>query len=120
MIMPVVDGEPVWLGQVAYGIDDRRRLAQFLNPHSMAADIDNPQRYAMQIFWYSQSLQKVGYVEGIEPVSREEPGVTFYGREYFTDGLRLVVFLTEDPISMSDGRIVYGKNLVRPLINEDS
>lgn len=112
-----VEGEPVWLGQVAFGLDDRRKLAQFLNPDSMAADLDSPQRFAMQIFWYSQSLSRVGYVEGIPPASREDPGTTFYGREYFTDGLRLVIFLTEEPTSMTDGRIVYGKNLVRQAIS---
>ena len=114
-----VDGEPVWLGQLSYGLDDRRLLKQFLNPEGIAADIDNPQRFAMQVFWYSQSLSAIGYVTGIEPADRESPRTTFYGREYYTDGLRLVVYLSEDPVAMGDGRIVYGRELMRRVIGAD-
>ena len=111
-----VDGEPVWLGQLNYSIDDRRILAQFLNPTSIAADIDNPQRIAMQIFWYTQSLVAVGYVTGIDPVPSDKPRSTFYGRQYFTDGRRLVVYLSEDPVAMGDGKIVYGRDIMRRVI----
>ena len=114
-----VEGEPVWLGQLSYGLDDRRRLVQFFNPDGIAADIDNPQRYAMQIFWYSQSLSATGYIPGIEPADRESPRTTFYGREYYTDGLRLVVYLSEDPVAMGDGRIVYGRELMRRVTGVD-
>jgi hypothetical protein len=110
-----VDGEPVWLGQINYGIDDRRILAQFLNPNGIAADIDNPQRFAMQVFWYSQSMSAVGYVGGINPAPRENPRSTFYGREYFTNGRRLVLFLSEEPVSMGEGKIVYGRDIMRQI-----
>ncbi|MEP1470516.1 MAG: hypothetical protein ABJK25_06070 [Halieaceae bacterium] len=110
-----VDGEPVWLGQLTYGVDDRRIVAQFLNPHGIAADIDNPQRFAMQVFWYSQSLRAVGYVSGIDPAPRDKPRSTFYGREYFTDGRRLVVYLSEEPVAMGDGEIVYGRDMMRRI-----
>ena len=110
-----VEGEPVWLGQVQYGVDDRRILAQFFHPTSIAADIDNPQRYAMQVFWYSQSLSAMGYVIGIDPAPSDNPRSTFYGREYFTDGRRLVVYLSDEPVAMGDGKIVYGRDLMRRI-----
>ena len=114
-----VEGEPVWLGQLSYGLKDRRLLEVFLNPEGIAADVDNPQRFAMQIFWYSQSLSAVGFVTGIEPAEPQSPRTTFYGREYYTDGLRLVVYLSEDSVAMGDGRIVYGRQFMRRATGAD-
>jgi len=51
---------------------------------------------------YSQSLWKLGYVSGVGAASRAEPRGNLTGDPYYTDGLRVVLWVTGEPVSFSD------------------
>ena len=116
-----VDSEPVWVGQVFYFTSnsffatayDTGQLLQdsalfsFFMRESVTADIDSAQRFLFQDFWYNGSLREVGFVGGVGVSSVDEPRVTHGGVAYFTDGRRLVVFLSEQPMALDEGRIIY-------------
>jgi len=67
----------------------------------------------MQNFWYNQSLRKVGIVTGAGKSTPERPGVTFDGVGYFTEGNRVVLFLSEAPVALGDTKVLYGREYLR-------
>jgi hypothetical protein len=99
---PIRVGEtPVWLGQISYelsGTTGRRSPTDYrIDP-----DIDDARMYLLQNFWYSQSLSRMGFVKGVPEASIDAPAHNFAGAEYFTDGLRVVLFVSEDPVGMDE------------------
>jgi hypothetical protein len=115
-----VDAEPVWVGQVYYfteeksllgalGYDQEKSsdLRSFFVRESVTADIDSAQRFLFQNLWYNGSLKEAGFVGGVGEVSVDNPREGFGGVAYFTDGFRMVVFLSETPVAMDEGRFIY-------------
>ncbi len=94
-----VGADRVWLGQTGTVVGDARRKATrtLVDP-----DIDTPSVYLTQEFWYSQSLQRVGFVKAQEAVPASAPRTAFNGLKYFTSGLRGVLWLSEDPIGLDE------------------
>lgn len=125
-----IDAEPVWVGQTTYWSDEDTILGgligteqigaldfqSFFVRESVAADLDSAQRYLFQDFWYSGSLRKVGFVTGVGKATMEEPRESFLGKAYFTEGLRVVVFLSESPLGLDETEITY--RLREALISE--
>jgi hypothetical protein len=120
-----VDGEPVWLGQSYYWsrersllgslfseaqLRDSRLLSHFLS-ESVRADVDSARDYALQNFWYHQSVTRVALVPGLRPASVDAPGVGAGGVAWVTDGARGVAFLSEQPVAMDEVELVRGKSL---------
>ena len=67
-------------------------------------DVDDGRDFLMQNLWYSQSLEKVGWLAGAGAVSIESARFDFNSLEYFTDGYRAVFWLSGKPVSMLDTR----------------
>ncbi len=115
----------VWLAQVFYRYRDQPiavalRKSGYLKDsaiiarligESISADVDSAQRFIMQNFWYNHSLLKIGLVSGAGVATMEDPGVTFQGFVYFTEGQRAVLFLSETPVALDDAQIIYKGHL---------
>ncbi len=117
-----INSKPVWIGQVVYysneksffGANDEKAFldAEFLSffaKESIAADLDGAQRFLFQNFWYGGSLKMVGYVEGVGARTTADPGTGFTGMAYFTDGLRLVMAVAEDPVAIDETEFFLGQ-----------
>ncbi|PLW66662.1 LssY C-terminal domain-containing protein, partial [Pseudohalioglobus lutimaris] len=104
-----VQGEPAWAGFVYYFLDDDSPLSWFdaeiardmdffrhFTRESLIADVDSAQRFLYQNLWYNGSLEKIGTVKGVGKVSIDAPRKGFTGGTYFTEGYRLVAFLSEE------------------------
>ncbi|MGD8477843.1 MAG: LssY C-terminal domain-containing protein [Burkholderiales bacterium] len=99
---PILVGDtPVWVGQISYELSattgKRASTTYEIDP-----DIDDARMYLLQTFWYSQSLHGMGFVKGVPKSSIDAPAHNFAGAEYFTDGLRVVLILSEDPVAMDE------------------
>ncbi|MEH6583891.1 MAG: hypothetical protein V7754_18295 [Halioglobus sp.] len=116
-----VEGEHAWVGQVYYWADsespldgsiaedmiDDLKFKSFFARESVVADLDSAQRYLFQDLWYRGSLHKAGFVTGVGESAMDDPRVTFGGTAYFTQGLRVVVFLSETPRGLDEGELIY-------------
>jgi len=109
----------IWICQVVYSTSDADKLIEFLTPQSPAADLDSAVRFMLQDAWYSQSVIKAGYVSGVGQVPREKPRESFSGHEYFTDGLRLVLQLADEPVSVDEGRIIFRDTPIPRMTDRD-
>jgi hypothetical protein len=89
---------PVWVGQISRTIKVR-----FLpDTYQIEPLVDEARTYMLQDIWYAQGLMKFGYVKGVGSASITQPRQTFNNHPYFTDGYRLVLWVSNKPVSFSD------------------
>jgi hypothetical protein len=91
-------GEQVWVGQISRDIQVRYLPGIF----RIEPAVDEARTYILQDLWYSQTLAKFGYVKGVGAASMSEPRKSLQDDPYFTDGYRLVIWVSRKPISFSE------------------
>jgi hypothetical protein len=72
----------------------------------MDPDVDDARNYLMQNFWYSQSLAAFAMAAGAPVAPIDAPLTNFRNETFFSDGLRAVLFVSEDPVSLSETEII--------------
>ena len=101
-----IEGEAVWLAQLIHFIGQRTQFEQAIFGTRVDPDVDEGRDYLMQNVWYSQSLEQVGWLEGTGAVSVESARFDFNSLEYFTDGFRVLLWLSGKPVSLLETRKV--------------
>jgi hypothetical protein len=91
----------VWIAQVSYDMSGATGSKAF-EKYRIDPDIDDARTFITQNFWYSQSLARMGRVGGIPLAIIDAPHRNFNGSEYFTNGLRVVLFLSESPVALDE------------------
>jgi hypothetical protein len=93
-----VNGMPVWVGQISRDIGVRL-TKKTLTTHKIDPEVDEARWYLMQDMFYSQSLIQYAFATGVGAATSESPGRNYTGDPYWTDGLRLVMWLSSEPVS---------------------
>jgi hypothetical protein len=92
---------PVWIGQISRDIGVRFSK-KTITTHKIDPDVDETRAYLFQDLLYSQSLLRYAYVKGVGEASYDLPRTNVTGDPYFTDGLRLVMWVCGDPVDMEE------------------
>jgi len=95
------EGKNVWVGQISRII---RRSAW--NKFIIESDVDEARTYLLQDLWYAQVILKYGYVKGTGVATIAKPRKSLHDDDYFTDGRRIVIWISGDPISFSEVQFV--------------
>lgn len=98
------EGEPVWIGQISRDIGVRF-TTKTITTHKIDADVDETREFLLEDMYYSQALSKIGYVSGVGAAPYDEPRGNLTGDPYFTDGLRVVMWVSSSPKSLSELKI---------------
>ncbi|MEJ2094719.1 MAG: LssY C-terminal domain-containing protein [Gammaproteobacteria bacterium] len=101
----LIDGETVWLGHVSYDMSSGLSSLDKAN-YQIDPDVDDARMFVLQNFWYNQSLRGFAMADGIPPATIDAPNKNFRGSAYFTDGMRAVLLLSEEPIAMDETEIL--------------
>jgi hypothetical protein len=64
--------------------------------------VDETREYLLEDLAYSQSLRAFGYVPGVGAAPFDEPRGNLTGDPYFTDGLRIVLFVSSEPTDIGE------------------
>ena len=99
------EGKPVWIGQISRDIGVRLTW-KTLTTHKIDANVDETREYLLEDLAYAQSLAKFGYVQGVGVQTFDSPRGNLMGDPWFTDGLRVVLFVAEQPVSISEIEIL--------------
>ncbi len=99
-------GRDVWIGQISRDIGVRLS-SKTITTHKIDADVDETRDYLLQDLLLSGSLAGVGYVKGVGVATPEDPRYNYTLDPYFTDGLRLVLFVSADYVSPDNLEIVW-------------
>jgi hypothetical protein len=97
------DGKAFWVGQISRDIGVRfTTRSPALTTHKIDPDVDEAREYLMQDIFASQALAAIAYVKGVGAAWRDAPRANLTGDPYFTDGLRLVLFISDKPTDAAE------------------
>lgn len=91
-------GEPVWVGQISRDIGIKLS-SKTLVTHRIDPFVDEARNFILLDLLESQYVAYWGYVEGVGPTSTASPRYNYTKDPYYTDGLRVVILLGEEPLN---------------------
>ena len=90
------DSDEVYVGQA-------RHFFRWIGTiNRLDADVDNARNFAAQKFLYGQALKRTAWIKGKEVVPVTSFWDTLIETPYFSDGYRVVAWLSAEPVSMFD------------------
>ena len=95
------NGLPVWIGQISRDIGVRF-TRKTITTHKIDPDVDETREFLLENLAYAQAVKKIGYVKGVGAVPENEPRGNLTGDPWFTDGYRLVLWVTSQPTALSE------------------
>ncbi len=91
------------MGQVSRDIGVRLTTQTWnLTTHKIGPDVDFDRAYLLQDLIMSGFVERYGFVDGVGAAAASEPRKNLTGDPYYTDGLRAVVFLSDQTTSISE------------------
>ena len=90
-----LEGQNVWVGQISRDIGVKLTSKTFVT-HKIDPVVDEARLYITLDVAASESLQALGYVEGVGYSDRDAPRFNYTRDPYYTDGLRVVLILGEE------------------------
>ncbi len=94
-------GSPVWVGQISRDIGVKF-THKTLVTHKIDPDVDEARSYLMQDLISSPSSNQVAFVKGVGRSGRGNPRRNYTRDPYITDGLRVVIFLSDQPTAIDE------------------
>jgi len=95
------EGKNVWVGQIS------RIMRRYVwEAFKIEPDVDEARTYLFQDLFYAQAILKYGYVKGTGVATISNRRRSLSDDDYFTDGLRIVIWVSDGPISFSDIQVV--------------
>jgi hypothetical protein len=91
----------VWIGQISRDIGVRF-TRKTITTHKIDPDVDETREYLLEDLVYSQAVSKIGYVRGVGEVPMGQPRGNLTGDPWFTDGYRVVLWVTSEPTPISE------------------
>jgi len=95
------EGELVWMGQISRDIGVRW-TKKTITTHKIDPDVDETRGYLLEDLAYAQALEKYTYVGGVGEVSYTQPKGNLTGDPWFSDGDRLVLWVSAVPVDIDD------------------
>lgn len=97
-------GKPVWVGTISrdIGIMWTVKSPYLFITHKIDPDIDETREYLLQDLLGVQAVEAAGWVKGVGPVSIDNPRKDPMGNPYFTDGLRIVIFVSHKSVDIDE------------------
>ncbi len=93
----------VWIGQVSRDIGVRLTDQTWnLTTHKVGPDVDFDRNFLLQDLLMSGFVQRYGFVSGVGAAPTSTPRLNLTGDPYYTDGLRVVVFLSDETRPLSE------------------
>ena len=94
-------GQPVWVGQISRDIGVKFS-SKTITTHKIDPIVDEARLYVMMDLLSGHAVKSYGMVEGVGEARLGEPRFNYTVDPYFTDGLRVVMVLSSDPVHYID------------------
>ncbi len=96
-------GKPIWVGQISRDIGVR--LTGKINPlttHVIDPEVDEARTYLSQDLLLTNRVYMGGLAKGVGMAFQDAPRQNLMGDPYYTDGLRLVLFLGDQAVTFNE------------------
>jgi len=109
-------GRPVWVGQISrdIGVKFTDKSVTFTT-HVIDPAVDEAREYFLQSLLTRESVQRFGFVKAMNPAPVDRPRENLTDDPYFTDGLRLVVLLADEPVPPERARNLHWEEAAGPI-----
>jgi hypothetical protein len=95
------EGVPIFMGQISRDIGVHFTW-KTITTHKIDPNVDETREGLLENLAYSQSLEKFAYVGGVGEVPIDQPKGNLTGDPWFTDGYRIVLWVTSKPVAIDD------------------
>lgn len=97
-------GKPVWIGAISRDIGLRYTTkSKFLFiTHKIDSDVDETRNYLLEDLASAGAVEKFGFAKGVGEVSMDHPKLNPMNDPWWSDGLRLVVFIGDGFVDITD------------------
>ena len=111
----MLEGQNVWIGQISRDIGVKLTTTSWsLTTHRISAHVDQERDYLLQDLLSTGLVDRFGYVKGVKESTSMNPRKNLAADPYYTDGLRLVVFLGAESHSPLQAQLL---DWERPLLS---
>lgn len=101
------NGAPVWVGQISRDVGVRMTFKTWPPfTHKISPAVDEAREYLVENMVISNTLAEFGFVEGVGAAPPAEPRENLTGDPYFTDGLRVVLVISEKPTPINEIKLL--------------
>ena len=94
-------GKPVWIGQISRDIGVRFTW-KTITTHKIDPDVDETREFLLENLAFNQVLEDFAYVRGVSLAPINQPRQNLTGDPYYTDGLRVVIWIPPGTVDMED------------------
>ena len=92
-------GQPVLIGQISRDIGVRfTTKSPTITTHKIDPDVDETRAFILMDLLFARGVARFGYEGGVGAAPIDEPRGNLTDDPYVTDGLRLVLFMSEEPV----------------------
>ena len=95
------EGKPVWIGQISRDIGVHFTW-RTITTHKIDPNVDETREFLVEDLAYAEAVEKFGYVGGVGAAPFEQPRGNLTGDPYFTDGKRIVMWISGKPTAIND------------------
>ena len=93
------EGSPVWIGQVSRDIGVKMTTkSATLTTHIIDPVVDESREYLFHSLLHHDAISEFAFVRGVGEATAEHPRLNLTDDPYFTDGMRLVIWLSRQPV----------------------
>jgi hypothetical protein len=96
-------GKDVWVGAISRDIGVYFTMRAWnLMTHAIDPNVDEARNYLIEDLATAQGVERIGWLRGVEPVTRDDPHRNLMNAPYWTDGRRVVLLLSNEPVPLED------------------
>ena len=110
------EGRPVWIGQVSRDIGVKLTTkSPTLTTHVIDPAVDTTREYLLHSLLAQRLVDRFGFVRGSALAPRDRPRVNLTDDPYFSDGMRLVLLITREPVPVHEIRNLMWERSAPPV-----
>jgi len=99
--------QDVWVGAISRDIGVKMTSKTWtLTTHEIDGNVDEARSYLVQDMGYSQTMEALALAKGVGEVPKESPRLNLTDSQWYTDGLRAVLFLSGEDKALDEIRIL--------------
>lgn len=99
------EGIPVWIGQISRDIGVHFTW-KTITTHKIDPNVDETREFLLEDLAFAQSVERFGYVGGVGAAPYDQPRGNLTGDPYFTDGQRVVIWLSGEPVGLDEIKVL--------------
>jgi hypothetical protein len=93
------EGLPVWVGQVSRDIGIKFTIqSPTATTHIIDPVVDESREYLFHSLLHHESVSRFAFVKGVGLATMDDPKFNLTGDPYLTDGMRMILWISQEPI----------------------